>query len=157
MKTANLHCLSNVSLPIIYLPTLNCRWVLSSISLMTLDDNTYEEIDCHQSQDSGKITLLFNIQNENMNHQPEVLHLGKMCQDQSLQTSRFSLQMKQSCGDTVIAFPPLSHSWNPNGAMAPPLLTCHNLTLHNRLYESDCAPPTLMLPLPKSNGDQTIP
>jgi len=38
--------------------------------------------------------------------------------------------------------------------MAPPLLKHQKAALHNKSSESDCAPPTQVVPQLKSSGDQ---
>ena len=92
-----------------------------------------------------------------MDHQQEVLHLGQVCRDKSLRTTRVPLPTKRSCADTVIACPPLSNSPNLPAAMAPPLLKHQMSSLLNTSSESDRAPSTGALVLPnKSSGDQNI-
>jgi len=53
---------------------------------------------------------------------------------------RVPLPKKQGYGKTVITFPSLPNSWNPAGAIAPPLLKCQHSTLLNKVSESDHAP-----------------
>jgi len=50
-----------------------------------------------------------------------------------------------------------SKSQNPPGAMAPAPLTFQKSTLLNKLFKSDHAPSTHVLPLPNSGGDQHVP
>jgi len=65
--------------------------------------------------------------------------------------------MKWSHANTVSAYPPLPNSRNPAGVMAQPLLNPQKSTPLNRLFESDRAPSTKALALPKSSGELNIP
>jgi len=103
-------------------------------------------------------TLSSDIEEDDLDHQQEVLHLGQARRDKSLCTTRVPLPKKQSRADTVIARPPLPDSQNLPAAMAPPLLKRQKSSLLNKLSESDRAPSARALVLPnKSSGDQNIP
>jgi len=62
-----------------------------------------------------------------------------------------------SRANAVIACPPLLHSPNPGGAMAPPLLKSQKSTLLNKLSEFNCAQCAQALPLRKSSNVQNVP
>ena len=131
---------------------------LTPISLIYQDDETEQEIDDNDREDTGLSTLSSDIEEDNLDHQQEVLHLGQVCRDKSLRTTRVPLPKKPSHADTVIARPPLRNSPNLPAAMAPPLLKRQKSSLLNKLSESDCAPSARALVLPnKSSGDQNIP
>jgi len=125
---------------------------------MYQDDETDQEIDDDNSEDTGESTLSSDIEEDDLDHQQEVLHLGQVRQDKSLCTTRVPLPKKRSRTDTVIARPPLPNSRNLSAAMVPPLLKRHKSSLLNKLSKSDCAPSARALVLPnKSSGDQNIP
>ena len=125
---------------------------------MYQDDETDQAIGDDDSEDTGESTLSSNIEEDNLDHQQEVLHLGEARQDKSLCTTRVPLPKERSCANTVIARPPLPNSRNLPAAMTPPLLTCQKLSLLNKLSESDCAPSARAPVLPnKSSGYQNIP
>jgi len=63
---------------------------------------------------------------------------------------------KQSCADTVIACHQHSNSRYQSAAMAQ-LLECQKWPLLNKFSDSDSAPSSLMLLLPKSSENQNIP
>jgi len=58
---------------------------------MYQDDETEQEIDDDDSEDSGESTLSSDIEEDDLDHQQEVLHLGQACQDMSLRTTRVPL------------------------------------------------------------------
>jgi len=125
---------------------------------MNQDDKTDQEISDDDSEDTGESTLSSNIQEDDLDHQQEVLHLSQGRWDKSLHTTRVPLPKKQSRADTVIARPPLPNSRNLPAAMAPPLLKRQESSLLNKLSESDGAPSARALVLPnKSSGDQNSP
>jgi len=125
---------------------------------MNQDDETDQEIGEDDSDDTGESTLSSDIEEDDLDHQPEVLHLGQARQDKSLRTTRVPLPKKQSHADTVIARPPLPNSRNLPAAMAPPLLKRQKSALFNKSSESDRAPSARALVLPnKSSGDQNSP
>ena len=81
---------------------------------MKQDDDTDQDI-CDdesegESQDTGESTLPSYIEENNLDHQQEVLLVGQACWDKSLQTTRVPLPKKWSCPDTVIARPLLPNS-----------------------------------------------
>jgi len=123
-KATNLHCPSNVCLPIICLRASYCGRLIYPISLMYQDDETDQAIGNDDSEDTRESTLSSNIEEDNLDHQQEVLHLGEARQDKSLCTTRVPLPKERSCANTVIARPPLPNSRNLPAAMTPPLLTC---------------------------------
>jgi hypothetical protein len=65
--------------------------------------------------------------------------------------------MKHSCVDAVIARPLHTSSSNPADALVPPLPKCSMSTIINNFSKCDSAPPTQMLTLCKSGGDQNDP
>jgi len=125
---------------------------------MNQDDETDQEIGEDDSEDTGECTLSSDIEEDDLDDQPEVLHLGQARRDESLRTTRVPLPKKRSRADTVIARPPLPNSRNLPAAMAPPLLKRQKSALLNKSSESDRAPSARALVLPnKSSGDQIIP
>jgi len=130
---------------------------MSLISLLKQDDNTDQEISDEESEDPGESTMSSDIEEDNIDHQQEVLPLRQACRDNLLINTRVPLPMKQNHADTVIARPLLPNSRNTAGAMAPALFKCPKSTLLNKLPESDRAPCTQALPLRKSSGDQNVP
>jgi len=125
---------------------------------MNQDDETDQEIGDDESEDTGESTLSSDIEEDDLDHQQEVLHLGQARRDKSLRTTRVPLPKKRSRADTVIARPPLPNSRNLPAAMAPPLLKRQKSALLNKFSESDRATSGRALVLPnKSSGDQNIP
>ena len=122
------------------------------------DDDTDQDIGDDASEDAGESTLSSDIEEDDLDHQQEVLHLGQARRDKSLRTTRVPLPKKRSRADTVIARPPLPNSRNLPAAMAPPLLKRQKSALLNKFSESDRATSGRALVLPnKSSGDQNIP
>jgi len=125
---------------------------------MNQDDETDQEIGEDDSGDTGQSTGSSDIEEDDLDHQPEVLYLGQAHRDKSLRTTRVPLPKKRSRADTVIACPPLPNSRNLPAAMAPPLLKRQESALLNKSSESDRAPSARALVLPnKSSGDHNIP
>ena len=129
---------------------------------MMQDDDTDQDIGDDESEgeseDTGESTLSSDIEEDDLDHQQEVLHLGQARRDKSLRTTRVPLPKKRSRADTVIARPPLPNSRNLPAAMAPPLLKRQKSALLNKFSESDRATSGRALVLPnKSSGDQNIP
>jgi len=125
---------------------------------MNQDDETDQDISDDDSEDTGESTLSSDIEEDDFDHQQEVLHLGQARRDKSLRTTRVPLPKKRSRADTVMARPPIPNSRNLPAAMAPPLLKRQKSSLLNKLSESDRAPSAWALVLPtKSSGDQNIP
>jgi len=85
-------------------------------------DETDHKIGDDESEDNGEFTSSSDIEEDNWDHQQEVLHLGQARQEKSLRAARVPLPKKRSRADTVIARPPLHNSRNLPVAMAPPLL-----------------------------------
>jgi len=128
-KTAYLHCPSNVSIPTICLSTLYCRWQMSLVSVMEHHDDTNWEIGDYETADSRECTLSPKIDEDDWDHQQEVLLQSQEGQDKSLRTTRVPLPKKQSHANTVIPRPQLPNSRNPARVMRPPLLKCRKSTL----------------------------
>jgi len=99
---------------------------------MFQDDVTEQEIDDDHSESTGESTLSFDIEDDDLDHQPEVLHLGQARRDKLLCTARVQLPMKRSRADTLLARPPLPNSRNLPAAMAPPLLKHQRSSLLNK-------------------------
>jgi len=98
------------------------------------------------------------MEEDNLDHQQEVLPQGQTRRDKSLSTTRVALTKKPSCAHTVIAHPLLPNSRNLPAAMAPPLLKCQKSSRLKKLTESDCAPSAWALVLPnKLSKDQNSP
>jgi len=74
-----------------------------------------------ESEDTGESRLSSDIEEDNLDHQQEVLLLGQARRDKSLRTRRVPLPKKRSRADTVIARPLFPNSRKPPGSMAPPL------------------------------------
>jgi hypothetical protein len=125
---------------------------------MNQDDETDQGIGDDESEATGESTLSSDIDQDNVDHQQEVLDLGQARRDKSLHTTRVPLGKKWSRADTDIAHPPLPNSQNLPAAMAPLLLKWQKSALLNKFSESDCAPFGLALVLHnQSSGDQNIP
>jgi len=77
---------------------------------MYQDDETDQEIGDEDWEDTGEFTLSCDIEEDDLDNQQEVLHLGQVCRDKSLRTKRVPLPEKRSHADTVIAHPPLPNS-----------------------------------------------
>ena len=154
---ANLHCPSNVCISIMCLHPSYCRWLMSLISLVKENDDTDWENGHDASEDTGESTIWSNIEEDDFNHQLDVLHLGKVHQNNSLQTTRVPLLEKRNSARTIIAHPPLPNSRKPPGSMAPPLLKHHKSALLNKLSRSDHLLSAQVLPHLKSSGDQNAP
>ena len=110
-----------------------------------------------ESEDTGESRLSSDIEEDNLDHQQEVLLLGQARRDKSLRTRRVPLPKKRSRADTVIARPLLPNSRKPPGSMPPPLLKRQKSALLNKSSESDRAPSALALLQPESSGDQNAP
>jgi len=107
-----------------------------------------------EREDTGETTLSSDIEEDELNHQQQVLLLGQTHQDKSSHTTRVPLPTKRSRADTVIACPLLPNPRKPPGSMAPPLLKRQKSALINKSSKSDHAPSAQALPQPKSSGDQ---
>ena len=157
-KAANLHCPTNVCLPIVCLHWSYYGWLRSPISLLNQNDDTDQQIGDDDSEDTRESTLPSDIKEDNLDHQQEVLHLGQARREKSLCTTRVPLPKKPSRADTVIPHPPLPNSRNLPAAMAPSQLKRQKSSLLNKLSESDSAPSAWALVLPnQSSGDQNSP
>jgi hypothetical protein len=125
---------------------------------MMQDDDTDQDIGDDESEgeseDTGETTLSSDIEEDDLDHQQQVLLLGQARRDKSSRTTRVPLPKKRSRADTVIARPLLPNPRKPPGSMAPPLLKRQKSALLNKSSESDRAPSAQALPQPKSSGDQ---
>jgi hypothetical protein len=125
---------------------------------MMQDDDTEQDIGDDESEgeseDTGETTLSSDIEEDDLDHQQQVLLLGQARRDKSSRTTRVPLPKKRSRADTVIACPLLPNPRKPPGSMAPLLLKRQKSALLNKSSESDRAPSTQALPQPKSSGDQ---
>jgi len=157
-NATNLPCPSVVCLPIMSLCAWYCGGKISLISLIYQDDGTDQQIGYEDCEDTRESTLSSNIEEDNLVHQPEVLHLGQARWDKSVPSTRVPLPKTRTRADTVMARPPLTNTRNKSAPMALPLLQRQNSALLNKLSESDSTPsaPALVLPN-QSSGDQDIP
>ena len=121
-NAANLHCPTNVCLPIIRHCALCCGWPISPISSLTRDDYPDLEIGDDDSEYPGESTLPSYFIQDDLDHQQVVLPLGQARQDKSFWTTRVPLPKKWSLANTDIGCPPPPNIQNPAVAMAPPLL-----------------------------------
>jgi len=125
---------------------------------MMQDDHTDHDIGDHesegQSEDTRETTLSSDMEQEDLDHQQQVLHLGQAHRHKSSRTARVPLPMKRSHADTVIVHPLLPNPRKPPWSMAPPLLKHQTSALINNSSGSDDAPSAQALPQPKSSGDQ---
>ena len=119
------------------------------------DDNDWEEISNHNSEETGSSTLLSDIEEDELENQQEVLHLDNVRCDQIIRTTRVPLPKKQNHANTVIARTSLPKLHHPAKTMAPPLLKRQKSTI-NILRESDIVP-AQALPLPTAGGDDSDP
>jgi len=147
-QAANLHCPSNVCLPIICLRAWYCDWLLSPISWMHQHDETDQEISDEDSEDTTESTLSSDIEADDLDNQQVVLPVDRACRDKSLRTTRVPLPRKRIRADTVIACPPLPNSRNLPAAMGLPVRKCQKSSLLNELSGSDYAPSAQALVLP---------
>jgi len=98
------------------------------------------------------------IEENDLDHQLEVLQLSHVHRDKSLHTRRVPLPKEWRRANTVIARPLLPNSQHLPASMAPPLLKRQKSSLLNKLSESDRAPSARgLVPPTKSCGDQNIP
>jgi len=130
---------------------------MSPISVLKQDDHTDLEIGDDESKDLGVSTSLSDIEENDLDHQQEVLVIGQAGRDKLLRTRRVLQPKKWSHANTVTTCPLLLNSENPAWAMAPPLFKGQRSTLLNKSSESDRAPSTQALPLHKSSRDQNVP
>jgi hypothetical protein len=72
---------------------------------MNQDNETNEEIGVDDSEDTRESTISFDIEEDDLNHQHEVLHLGQAHQVKSLRTPGVLLPKKGSRGNTAIVRP----------------------------------------------------
>jgi hypothetical protein len=119
----------------------------------TDQDIRYDEME-GESEDTGETTLSCNIEEDNSDHQQQVLLLGVASRDKSSRTRRVLLPKQQRRANTGIACLLLPNPRKPPRSMAAPLFKCQKSALLNISSESDCAPTAQALPQPKSSGDQ---
>ena len=157
-KPDNHHCPSNVCLPIISLCVSCYTWLTSPISLNILHDETDQEISDDDREHTWELTLSFDITEDNLTHEQEVLYLDQVRQDKSIPCKRGLLPNKQRLADTVIACPPLPHFRNLPAARAPPLLKRQMSSCRKKFSESDHLSSARALLLPnQSTGDYNLP
>jgi len=156
-KAAHLRRQSNLCLAIIWHCALYCWWLVSTIELLTQDDNTGQQIGDDQSEYPVKSTSLCYINEDDLDHQQEVLVLGQACRHKSWWTTCVPQREIQSRANTFIAQHLLPNFWNPVGAMAQPLLKRQKSTLLNKLSKFDHGSSTQALLLPKFSGDRNAP
>lgn len=166
-KTGNHQYPYNVYLSTLCFWVSYYRWIISPISVLKQDNDTYQEIGNGKSEGTRESTLLSEIQVDNLNYEVEVLLLGHTCRVNLIWPTRVPLRMKWSHGIRIIALPWHPRSRNSARVTAPPSLTHHMSPLLIKLSESDHAPLTQVLLLPKycavqnvlhpkTGGDQTI-
>jgi hypothetical protein len=125
---------------------------------MNEDDKIDQEIGDDDCEDTGESTISSDIEDDDLDYEQKVIHLGQARRDKSLRTTRVPLPKKWSHTDTVIARPPIPNSRNLPAAIAPLLLEHQKSSILNKLSESDCAPSTRALVLPnKLSEDQNSP
>jgi len=117
--------------------------------------DTDREISENKSENPGESTLSSDIEEDDLDNQPEFQQLDQERCDKTIQTTRIPLPKKRSRADTVIARTSLPNLRHPARAIAPPLLKREKSTI-NISRESDVVP-AQALPLPKTGGDQNIP
>jgi len=129
-KTANFHSQSNVWTPTQPLCiVLKITIVRAMILMQEDDDDTDRETSDDDIEAPRESTLSWNIKEDDLDTQQEVLHLDQAHHDKTLWTTRDPLWKTQNCADTFIA-----HTWFPNlrhpaGAIAAPLLKCQKSTI----------------------------
>jgi hypothetical protein len=116
------------------------------------DDDTDQKLSNDESKVLSESTISSDIEEDNLVNLQEVLHLGQVRHDKTIQTTSVQLPMKQSCANTVITHTPLRNLRHPVGAIAPPLFK-HQKSAINISYESDIVQ---TLPLLQANGDQNV-
>jgi len=137
--------------------TLCYQWLMSTILFLEQDDDTDQEITNGDGKDRRKTTGSSKIEEDDLDHQLEVLLLIQACQDKSLLASTIPQQNIPSCADILIARPLQINAGNPAGAIAWPLVKHQKSTLFNLLSMSDCTPSTQVLLQPKTSGVQILP
>jgi hypothetical protein len=124
--------------------------IVRRLIVMTKDDNdTQREISENESEDLEESTLSFDIEEDNLENQQEVLQVDQACRDKTIRTTSDPPPKNQSRADTVIARTSLPNLRPPAGAMAPPLLKQPKSAI-NISRESDIVQ---AIPLPKAGGD----
>jgi hypothetical protein len=117
------------------------------------DDDTDREISKDESEDPGESPMSSDIEEDNLDIRPEVVHQDQVRRDETLRTTRVPLPKKRSRADTVIARTPLPNLRHPARVIALPLLKRQtSVIIISR--ESDVVK---ALPLPKAGGDQNVP
>jgi len=116
------------------------------------DDDTDWEISENKSEDPGVSTLWSDIEEDDLDHQPEVLYLHQARRDKAIWTTSVPPPIKRSCADTVIECTSLPNLRHLAGTIPPPLLKLQKWTI-NIICESDVVS-AQALPLPKTGGDQ---
>jgi hypothetical protein len=120
-------------------------------------DATNQEIRDDHSEYARESTLSFDIEGDDLDHEPVVLHLGQARRDKAVHTTMLPLPKKQSHANTVIACPLLLNFRNLSAALAPPLLKGQKSSLIDKVSESGPPPSPRAPVLPvKSSGDHNI-
>jgi len=78
---------------------------------MKEDGNTNREINIDESENTRESIVSSNIEEDNMDHQQQVLYLDQVHLDKSVQTTSVPLRMNQSSANTAIACPPPPNLW----------------------------------------------
>jgi len=98
-KAANLHFPSNVCHSIICLRASNSGWLISPIALFKQDDDTDQGISDGEiegkSEQTRESTILTDIEEDDLDHQQEILPLGQARWDKSLRATRVALPKKR--------------------------------------------------------------
>jgi len=136
---------------------LSYGWLWSLISSVNEDNNTNKEFSDDESGDLQESSFSFHIEDDDLDAKQQALIPGEACWQMSFRTTRVPLPKKQSHTGCVIGRPPLTHSQNPAGAMAPSLLKRQQATLLNQFSKSDSTTSSEALPLHMSCGDQNVP
>jgi hypothetical protein len=89
---------------------------------MNQDDKTNYKIGDDDSEDTGDSTMSSDIDEENLDNQEDVLHLGQACRGMSFCTTRVQLPKERSHTDIIIARPLLPNSRYLPATMALPQL-----------------------------------
>jgi len=125
---------------------------------MMQDDDTNQDIGDDESEgeceETRETTSSSDIEEDDLDHQQQVLLLGQASRDKSSRTTRVPLPKKWSRADTVIARPLLPNPRKPPVSMAPTLLKCQKSALLNKSSKPDRALSAQALLQPESSGDQ---
>jgi len=70
----------------------------------------HQELDDYKLWDTAEFTMSSDIEEDSLNHQQGVQHVGQVCQGKTWLTTSVSLQKEWSRANSVIAQPPLCYS-----------------------------------------------